>query len=232
MLILILAESALETIPEQLWNHPAVQKYSKLRRKHPRFLLLDRSFHHSAMKTLKHNMKRGRPDIVHFALLEALGSPLNKENLLQTYVHTINNHVITVNPQTRLPRNYSRFLGLMEQLFESGKVPPKGSVLLTLEHKTLPQLIREVKPSRLIAFSRIGTRKTLEETTLKLSSEKRPTILVGGFPHGHFTKQTLKLADEIVCTDPQMLETWTVVSRVVYEYERALSLPKKRLERR
>lgn len=232
LLVLILAESALETIPKQLWKHPAVQKYSRLRQKHPRFLLLDRSFHHSAMKTLRHNMKRGRPDIVHFALLEALGSPLNKENLLQTFVHTIDNQVIAVNPQTRLPRNYSRFQGLIEQLFEAGRVPPRGTALLTLEHKTLSQLIREVKPSHVTAFSRIGVRKTLEETILKLASEKQPAILVGGFPHGHFSNSTLKLADEVVCIDPEMLETWTVVSRVVYEYERALSLLKKRLERR
>ncbi len=231
-MILILAESALETIPRQLWNHPAVQKYSKLRRKHPQFLLLDRSFHHSAMKTLKQNMKRGRPDIAHFALLEALGSPLNKESLLQTHVHTINNYVIAMNPQTRLPRNYSRFLGLMEQLFEAGRVPPKGTALLILEHRTLPQLIHELKPSYVLAFSRIGTRKTLEETILTLSSEKRPAVLVGGFPHGHFTKQTLKLADEVVCIDPEMLETWTVVARVIYEYERALSIPNRRLEKR
>ncbi len=230
-MILILAESALETIPKQLWNHPAVQTYAKLRRKHPQFLILDRSFHHSAMKTLRQNLKRGRPDIVHFALLEALGSPLNKENQLQAYVHTFNNHVVTVNSETRLPRNYSRFLGLMEQLFEAGKVPPKGTALLTLEHKTLPQLIREVNPSHVIAFSRVGTRKTLEETILKLSSEKQPAILVGGFPHGHFVNPTLKLADETVCIYSEMLETWTVVSRVVYEYERALSLPKKRLEK-
>lgn len=230
-MILILAESALETIPRQLWNHPTVQKYSKLRRKHPRFLLLDRSFHHSAMKALKQNMKRGRPDIVHFALLEALGSPLNKENQLRVYVHTFNNHVITVDSETRLPRNYSRFLGLMEQLFEYGKAPPKGIALLTLEHETLPQLIREVKPSHVTAFSRVGTRKTLEETVSKLASEKRPAMLVGGFPHGHFAKSTIKLADETVCIDPEMLETWTMVSRIVYEYERALSLPKKRLEK-
>jgi rRNA small subunit pseudouridine methyltransferase Nep1 len=183
------------------------------------------------MRQLKNSLKRGRPDIVHFALLEALGSPLNKEGLLQVYVHTINDHVITVNPQTRLPRNYSRFLGLMEQLFEAGRVPPKGKALLTLECKTLPQLIRDVKPSRTVAFSRTGNRKTLEETVLNLKNERRLVILVGGFPRGHFTASTLKLADELVCIDPEMLETWTVVSRVLYEYERVLSIPKKRLQK-
>ena len=232
MLILVLAESALETVPERLWTHPAIQKYSKLRRKHPRFLLLDRSFHHSAMKNLKQNLKRGRPDIVHFALLEALGSPLNRENQLQIYVHTINDRVIAVNPQTRLPRNYRRFVGLMEQLFQAGRVPPKGTALLTLEHKTLSKLIHKLDPSYVVAFSRIGTRKTVEEAISRLSSEERPAVLVGGFPHGHFTNRTLGLADEVVCIDSETLETWTVVARVIYEYERVLSIPNKRLQGR
>jgi len=231
LLNLILAESALETTPEKLWKHPAIQKYAKLRRKHPRFVLLDRSYHHGAMKSLEQNAKRGRPDIVHFALLEALGSPLNKEGLLQVYVHTFNDYVIKVNPETRLPRNYSRFVSLMEQLFEYGRVPPQKTqtALLTLEHKTLTQLVREVKPSYVLALTRTGKSCTLEEAISKLSNEKRPVLIVGGFPHGHFSEATLKLVNETVCIYPDMLETWTVTSRAIYEYERALSVSKKRL---
>jgi len=232
LLNLILAESAVETIPEELWKYPSIQKYAKLRRKHPRFIILDRSYHHSAMKSLQLSEKRGRPDIVHFALLEALGSPLNKERLLQAYVHTFNDYVIKVNPDTRLPRNYSRFVSLIEQLFEYGRVPPqkRQTALLTLEHKTLTQLIREVKTSYALAFSRTGKPRTLEEAISKLSNEKRPLLIVGGFPHGHFSEATLRLVNETVCIDPDMLETWTVTSRAIYEYERTLSVSKKRLK--
>jgi len=231
LLILVLAESALETVPESLLNHLSVQRYAKLRRKPLRFVLLDRSYHHAAMKKLEHSEKRGRPDIVHFALLEALGSPLNKEGLLQVCVHTFNDYVITVNPETRLPRNYHRFVNLIEQLFECGRVPPqqRQTALLTLEHKTLKQLILEVKPSYVLAFSRTGKPHTLEEATSKLSNKKRPLLIVGGFPHGHFSEATLKLVNETVCIDPDMLETWTVTSRAIYEYERVLSISKKRL---
>jgi len=230
LLNLILAECALETIPEKLWKHPSVLKYSKLRRKHPRFVLLDRSYHHRAMKSLEQSEKRGRPDIVHFALLEALGSPLNKEGLLQVYVHTFNDCAIKVNPGTRLPRNYGRFVSLIEQLFEYGRVPPQQTqtALLTLERKTLKQLIEEIKPSYVLAFSRMGKPCTLEEAISRLSNDKRPVMIVGGFPHGHFSEATLNLVNETVCIDPDMLETWTVTSRAIYEYERALSLPKKR----
>jgi len=230
LLIFILAESALETIPKGLWSHPAVKGNSKRRRKPPGLILLDRSYHHSAMKKLRESEKRGRPDIVHFALLEALGSPLNRERLLQVYVHTNNDYVITVNPETRLPRNYDRFVGLLEQLFELKRVPSEGQTLLKLEAKTLRQLLKETETDYVMAFSRRGSPKTLEEATSNLLEKERPTVIVGGFPHDHFSETTIKLADEIICIDPEMLETWTLTSRVIYEYERAISLPKKRLK--
>jgi rRNA small subunit pseudouridine methyltransferase Nep1 len=229
MLILILAESAIETIPKSLWQHPSVKGYSKKRGKPPKFLLLDRSYHHAAMKKLSQSHKRGRPDIVHFALLEALGSPLNKAGELQVYVHTINDQTITVDPKARLPRNYNRFVGLVEQLFEMKKAPPTGPALLKLEHKTLPHLLQGIRPTYTVAFSRTGTPSTIEEAISRLSSNERLAVIIGGFPHGHFSEKTVKLANEVIRIDPEMLETWTVASRVIYEYERAISLTKKRL---
>jgi rRNA small subunit pseudouridine methyltransferase Nep1 len=225
----VLAEAAIETVPEPLWSHPAVRRHSKRQRKPPNQLLMDRSLHHSAMRRLDDNLKRGRPDITHFALLEALGSPLNKERLLQTYVHTNKDYVITVNPSTRLPRNYSRFIGLMEQLFQQQKVPTTGETLLRLEHKTLQQLLAETKADYVLAFSREGKPRTIQDAVSGLEPKQRPAVIVGGFPHGHFSEATTKLADEVVCVDSEMLEAWTVASRAIYEYERAVSLPTKRL---
>jgi rRNA small subunit pseudouridine methyltransferase Nep1 len=230
LLILILAESALETVPKGLWSHPAIRCHSKRRGKPPGRILLDRSYHHSAMKKLRENEKRGRPDIVHFALLEALGSPLNKERLIRVYVHTNNDHVITVNPEARLPRNYDRFVGLLEQLFELGRVSSVEQILLKLERKTLSQLLEETESDYVMAFSRKGSPETLEETISRLLAKQRPAVIIGGFPHGHFSETTIRLADEVVCVDSDMLETWTLTSRVIYEYERAISLPKKRFK--
>jgi len=230
MLTLILAETAIETVPEELWKHPAVESYSKRRGKHPMFTILDRSYHHAAMKTIKNSERRGRPDIVHLSLLEALGSPLNKEGLLRIYVHAFNDYVISVASETRLPKNYNRFIGLMEQLFEFNCVPPKGKPLLVLERKTMPDLISSVEPTYVIAFSRAGKPMTLEEVVSKFSNEKKPAAIIGGFPSAHFTMTTRDLANEIICIDPEMLEAWTVTSRLIYEYERATSLPKKRVK--
>ena len=231
MLTLIIAESALETIPESIWNHPAIRKLSKTRRRPPSSILLDRSYHHEAMKKLENSEKRGRPDIVHFALLEALGSPLNKEKQLATYVHTVRDATIQINNEARLPRNYSRFVNLIEQLFETGRVPPNENEkpLLILKQQTLTQLVKQFKPSRLLALTRAGRPRTLEKAISDLAKTDKACVLIGGFPKGHFSKAVTRLVDETVCIDSDMLETWTVVSRTVYEFERALSLPQKRL---
>ena len=147
---LVLAEAALETVPREIWGHPAVYKTAKRRGKTPASILLDRSLHHQAMKNLPEAEKRGRPDIVHVSLLEALSSPLNREGLLETYVHTIGDYAIFINPETRLPRNYNRFVGLIEQLFEIGRVPPEGEPLLTLKPMSLRVLLEQIKPTRII----------------------------------------------------------------------------------
>jgi rRNA small subunit pseudouridine methyltransferase Nep1 len=230
MLNIVLAESALEAIPRQLWQKPQIKKYAEKKRKSPQFLVLDRSYHHAAMKELADNERRGRPDIVHFSLLEALGSPLNKEGLLQVYVHTVGDNAIFVNPETRLPRNYNRFVGLVEQLFEHKQIPPKGTPLLTLsENTSLSRLLEKIRPDYVMAFSRKGTPKTLESAITKLAETKNPIAIIGGFPHGTFPQEVIKLANEVVAIDRETLETWTVTSRVIYEYERLIGLPAKRL---
>jgi len=229
MLTLVIAESALETIPRELWEHPLIKKHSRRRGKRPGQMLFDRSYHHQAMKGLKDGLKRGRPDIVHLCLLAALGSPLNKEGLLRVYVHTINDYVIWVAPETRLPKNFNRFVGLMEDLFEHGRVPPSGEPLLTLQAKALPDLVGELKPSYVVVFDKPGEAKTVEAVASSLAKHERPLAIVGGFPHEGFSERTLSLADEVVCIDREVLDAWIVVSRVIYEYERAVGLPKERL---
>ncbi|KAK6620963.1 hypothetical protein RUM43_011262 [Polyplax serrata] len=73
---------------------------------------------------VKHNREPHscRPDIVHQCLLMLLDSPLNRAALLQVYIHTEKNVLIEINPQTRIPRTFKRFAGLMVQLLHRFKV--------------------------------------------------------------------------------------------------------------
>ncbi|KAL8202670.1 UNVERIFIED_CONTAM: 18S rRNA pseudouridine methyltransferase [Gekko kuhli] len=63
-----------------------------------------------------------RPDITHQSLLMLMDSPLNRAGLLQVYIHTEKNVLIEVNPQTRIPRTFDRFCGLMVQLLHKFSV--------------------------------------------------------------------------------------------------------------
>ncbi|MBY9019038.1 MAG: 16S rRNA methyltransferase, partial [Candidatus Lokiarchaeota archaeon] len=80
-LIIILVESGLEVIPKQIRAHPAVTK--NLIKRNFSSQLLDTALHHAAMPKLTNHERRGRPDIAHSCILNALGSPANKSGHLR-----------------------------------------------------------------------------------------------------------------------------------------------------
>ena len=86
MLSLILAESSLELVPKELQNHPSVISHSKKLGKNPSEILLDNSWHYAAMKGIKDEIKRGRPDLVHISLLEACSIPLYFKEKISVYI--------------------------------------------------------------------------------------------------------------------------------------------------
>ncbi|MCK4243624.1 16S rRNA methyltransferase [Candidatus Bathyarchaeota archaeon] len=231
MLNLIIAETALELVPKKIQKHPAVTKHAQRMDKKPCQLLLDRSYHHSAMKNLDKAKKRGRPDIAHKSLLAALGTPLNKEGLLHVYIHTIDNRTIRIDSKTRLPRNYNQFVGLIEQLYIEGKVPKEKTPLLSIETKDITSLIRELETTYVVALTKTGEPRTLEEVAQILTQHDNATVIIGGFPHGHFNKEINKMAKHLVSIEADTLDTYIVVSRILYEYEKAIGLPEKRLRR-
>ncbi len=221
-LILIVVEAALELAPRETWGHPAVRSYASRRGKRPGEVLLDRSYHHAAMKGLTEAHKRGRPDIIHLALLEALGSPLNRRGLLETYVQARSGHVIWVNPGTRLPRNYDRFKGLVEKLYKEPVVEAGGETLLRMEEKGLRELLQELSPDLRILLSEKGEYMRPTELAELILRQRRPAAMVGGFPHGDFSEETLSQAQLTVSIHPQPLDTWTTISRLLCPIENKL----------
>jgi rRNA small subunit pseudouridine methyltransferase Nep1 len=171
----------------------------------------------------------GRPDIIHTSLLQVLETPLNWVNQLRIFVHTQDNQVISINPKVRLPKNYTRFVGLIEQLFMERQVPKMGEPLLSVEKMTLQSLLQRLKPIRVAAFSTLGNPTMMRDLTGSLCKLKDPLAMIGGFPRGHFTGSTRKLADDLVSVDPQSLDAWIVAGRFVYDFEWALGLTKDRI---
>ena len=223
-LILVIVEAAVELVPEEIRGHPSVRAEAKRRGKRVDEILLDRSYHHAAMKNLPENWKRGRPDITHFTLLEALGSPLNRLGLLETYVQLRDGHIIWINPETRLPRVYERFKGLIEKLYKQPIVEADEKILLKMERKTLKNLIDELRPDLKILLSEDGEEVGWKELGELVTSHQRPMIMVGGFPRGDFSPETKKHADKIVRIWPTPLEAWTATSRILCIIEQNLNI--------
>ncbi len=225
MLKVIFVETALETVPKSILRHPSVRRNARRRGKAPEETLLDRSVHHHAMKGLPNAGKRGRPDIIHFCLLEALGSPLNRAGGLRVWAHTVGGYALEVSPETRLPRDCNRFNGLMEQLLKEGRVPPgPGEPLLRVREMSLGELKEAVEPSRTVALTSHGRQSSLEALCGELSEEESPLAFIGAYPSGPMEDETLAEADDAVSIHPEALEAWTVTSRLIYEYEKALRL--------
>ncbi len=235
VLTLALVESALQLVPWEIQSHPQIKLYAKRREKGAEEVLLDRAFHHTAMRRLAQRgypipvEKMGRPDIVHNTLLQVLETPLNWEGHLRVLVHTQDDYVITINPKVRLPKNYIRFIGLIEQLFARKRVPGEGDPLLKLEKGNLRALVRMVAPGKVFGFSIVGKPALLKAVADRASKIKDPLAFIGAFPRGHFTEETRRSVDQLFCVDRESLDAWVVAGRFVYDFEWALGLAQNRV---
>ncbi len=215
MLHLVIADAELEIIPPEIADHPAVINYARRRKKKPEEMLLDSTYHHAALKRLQDGERRGRPDIVHLCLLNALESIANKEGLLRVYVHTRNNGVIYVKPETRLPRNYNRFVGLMESLFQNRAVP-KDLKLLRLEEKGLAELVDEIGPDGVFVMHELGELTRPLDLGRRLVDLENSVVIIGGFPHGGFKS---RVPWEKISIYKEPLVAWAVVNEITASFE-------------
>ncbi|MEM3583697.1 MAG: ribosome biogenesis protein, partial [Nitrososphaerales archaeon] len=183
------------------------------------------SYHHSAILKLKNADKRGRPDIVHFSLLEATSSPLYLKGFMKIYVHNINDEIIEIKESVRLPKSYFRFEGLMEKLFKERKiVSPNNKTLLEIKNQSFKELISDIKPSIIIGLSRLGEKNDFEGVAKELVKYDRPAFVVGGFPRGHFSKSIALEFDKLYSCHELSLEAHLVIARIVYEFEKQLKI--------
>ena len=103
------------------------------------------------MKNLEESWKRGRPDITHFALMEALATPLFINDKLDVFVHTYGDKVISVAEGLRIPKSYFRFEGVIASLFRDGVVKSDdGKVLLEVQDGTLEELVHDIEPDTVL----------------------------------------------------------------------------------
>jgi len=220
MISLIIAESALELVPKKLRNHPSVLSHAKKLQKKSSEILLDNSWHFSAMKGIENEIKRGRPDLIHLCILEATTIPLYKKNQIKIFIHTIDDKVIYLGENVNIPKSYHRFEGLIEKLFLEKTIKSNGVLLLEIKENSLSDLIDEINPSQVIGFSTQGKENSFESAGSNLPDNS--CLIVGGFQKGHFSEDVLKQVDQLISVNDSSLEAHVVISRILYEYEKTI----------
>jgi rRNA small subunit pseudouridine methyltransferase Nep1 len=220
MISLILTESSLEIVPKELTSHPSVISHAQKLGKKPSEILLDNSWHFAAMKEMKNEIKRGRPDLVHFCILEATTIPLYKKNKIKIYIHTIDDKVIYFGDNIHIPKSYHRFEGLIEKLFLEKTIESNGNVLLEIKEKSFSELIDEIKPSKIIGLSSKGEKRSFENTISEI--QENCCLVVGGFQKGHFSDIVQSRINQLISVDDSSFEAHVVVARMLYEYEKTI----------
>jgi rRNA small subunit pseudouridine methyltransferase Nep1 len=213
---LILAEAALELVPNELRKDPSVASDARRRGVEASRILLDRSFHHRAMLRLKDGLKRGRPDLVHVALLSITGTPLYMDGGIKVWVHTYANQVLELQERTRIPKSYFRFRGLVEQALTER--PKTG--LLRVRELSFDRLLKEIGSDSVIGLSTQGRRTSMDELSAMIGAARKPCVIIGGFAQGHFSPEVLEAMDELIRIHDKPLEAHVVAARVLYEVER------------
>ncbi len=222
-LTIILADSEIELVPKEFWSHPAVVQNAKKRKKRPSRVLLESTLHYSIFKDRDERKRRGRPDIVHQFLLMGLDSILNSVGELHLYVHTRNDELITVDPATRLPKNYNRYAGLFEELFKTGSVPAGKDPLITIEDKVdLSTIIGRIQGNGpVVLFHPDGERKETNALFREFKDGKDVICIIGGFSHGDFTSPVKELSDLQISLPGGELKVWTVISEILVGFRQS-----------
>lgn len=227
MISFVLAESSLELVPFELQHHPSVVSHARRLKKHPSEILLDNSWHFAAMKKIKDELKRGRPDIVHFSILEATTIPLYLQNKMKFFVHTIDDKVISFGKNIRIPKSYHRFANLIEKLYQEKQIMANHrtnhddpSTLLEIKGQTFTELVDEINPSKIIGLSTHGSSSTYEKIAAEISDNM--CIVLGGFQKGHFSDSVTHQLDDLYSIGTESFESHVVVARILYEYEKTI----------
>lgn len=111
-----------------------------------------------------------------------MDSPLNRAGLLQVYIHTEKNVLIEINPQTRIPRTFDRFCGLMVQLLHKYSIHAADG-----PQKLLKVIKNPVSDHLPLGCKKYGTSFHVEKVTnpRDIVPEKEPVVVViGALSHG------------------------------------------------
>lgn len=172
-------------------------------------------------------LRRGRPDIVHHFLMTALDSIPNIEGGLRVIIHTRNNEAIRIAPHTRLPKNYNRFVSLMEQLFAVGRIPPNADeTLMTLERNVKLANLVKYQKGKVAILSPGGNPVDVGEYVSEHAGGDLVCI-IGGFSDGDFISNIDEIPGDKISIYKGELKVWTVAAEILANWRLANAVSKK-----
>jgi rRNA small subunit pseudouridine methyltransferase Nep1 len=133
-------------------------------------------------------------------------SLLNNTGGTRVFLHTRNDEVIYINPETRLSKNYNRFCGLIETLFREWIITGEGRELMRMEKKSIEELLGELNGRKMLLHQRgmpLAERTCREDTV----------AVIGGFPHGDFSRNYEGM-DRVSIADVEPT-TWATAMEVI-----------------
>jgi len=224
-IVYIFVEAALELVPRELLGSRDVIASARRRGVDPSRMLLDISYHYRAMrKHLADWYRRGRPDIIHTSLLVLSSSPLWGLGVIGAVVET-RHGLVLFKSGVRIPRNYNRFVGLMEQVLVEGSAPPGSSdPLVRLERVDLLEYLARLSPEYVVLLDEKGRREDPVSLCRRIASSRLSAILIGGFQRGEFSERILSQGFDRVSIYGESLDTWAVVCKVNSLLERELGV--------
>ncbi|KAJ8673037.1 hypothetical protein QAD02_004298 [Eretmocerus hayati] len=182
--------------------------------------LLNCDDHVGILKKNGRDLGSSRPDITHQCLLMLMDSPLNRAGLLQVYIKTEKNVLIEINPQTRIPRTFKRFAGLMVQLLHKFSVRASDGPVRLL--KVIKNPVTDHLPvgCKKIAMS-FSANKVVHPREF-VPTDEPIAIVVGAMAHGQvkadYTEATYSISNyplsaAITCGKlcSAFEETWDVI---------------------
>lgn len=199
------------------------KKGSKSSTDSPRYHLLNSDDHQNILKKNKKNISDFRPDITHQCLLSLMDSPLNKAGKLQIYIRTQKNVLIEINPQTRIPRTFNRFSGLMVQLLHKLSIRAVNSTERLLSIIRNP--IMDHLPTRCLKLGMSGDAKgpsksmtahLKDDILVNGELESSVVIFVGAISHG---EDSFPEVDRLISISEYPLAAATVCSKICNAFE-------------
>lgn len=126
-----------------------------------------------------------------------LDSPLNRAGLLQVYIHTEKNVLIEVNPQTRIPRTFKRFAGLMVQLLHKFAVKASENSIKLLH--VIKNPITNHLPVGCKKIAMTFSTKVVKNCRELVPADEPIALVIGAFAHGHlnedYTEENISISN-------------------------------------